>query len=153
MGLVDIGEVARRTGLRPSTLRFYEEAGLVASAGRAGLRRQYGPDALERLAVVRLCREAGFTIRETAALLDTGGGPAWRAIARRKLDDVRAQLAHLDAAATRLEHALTCPSPSLLDCPHFRSAVADRLEEPSAPPSDGAGRGWQDVGVREEASR
>jgi DNA-binding transcriptional MerR regulator len=152
MGLVDIGEVARRTGLPPSTLRYYEEAGLVASAGRAGLRRQYGPDALERLAVIRLCRAAGFTVRETAALLDTAGGPAWRAIARRKLDDVRARLAHLEAAATRLEHALTCPSPNLLDCPHFRWAVAGRLEEASGPPGDGA-RDWQDVGVREEASR
>jgi DNA-binding transcriptional MerR regulator len=142
MALVDIGEVARRTGLPPSTLRYYEDAGLVTSTGRTGLRRQYDRDALERLAVIRLCRDAGFTIRETGALLDTGGGPAWRAIARRKLDDVRAQLAHLEAAATRLEHALTCPSPTLLECSHFRSAVVDRLGPETS--ERGLDPGWQD---------
>lgn len=79
---------------------------------------------LERLAVIVLCRDAGFTVAETRALLGTGGDPEWRTIVETKLGDVRTQRAHLDDVADRLEHALGCPSPSLLACPHFRSAVA-----------------------------
>ena len=48
---MDIGEVAQRARLTASTLRFYEEKGLIRSVGRRGLRRQFKPDVLERLAL------------------------------------------------------------------------------------------------------
>ena len=46
---LDIGEVARRTGTPVSTLRYYDERGLIASIGRVGLRRQFPPDVVEPL--------------------------------------------------------------------------------------------------------
>ena len=51
---MDIAEVVKRSGLPASTLRFYEEKGLIASTGRRGLRRVFKPDVLERLALIKL---------------------------------------------------------------------------------------------------
>ena len=64
---LDIGEVAQRAGIPASTLRFYEEKGLVASVGRRGLRRQYDRDVLERLALIALGRSAGFSLMRSRA--------------------------------------------------------------------------------------
>src|SRR5579884_2118936 len=61
---VDITEVAQRTGLTASTLRFYEEKGLIASIGRRGLHRVFDPKVLERLALIALGRSAGFSLDE-----------------------------------------------------------------------------------------
>lgn len=55
---MDISEVARRSGVPASTLRFYEEKGLIASTGRRGLRRLFPANVLERLALIALGRSA-----------------------------------------------------------------------------------------------
>src|SRR4051812_4380584 len=70
---LDIGEVAKRAAIPASTLRFYEEKGLVASVGRRGLRRQYDPDVLERLALIALGRSAGFALDEIARMFSPTG--------------------------------------------------------------------------------
>ena len=62
--ILDIGEVAKRSGLPVSTLRFYEEKGLIASIGRNGLRRIFDASVLERLALITLGRNAGFSLEE-----------------------------------------------------------------------------------------
>lgn len=67
---LDISEVARRSGLPASTLRFYEERGLIASIGRRGLKRLFSADVVERLALIRLGRLAGFTLEEMASCTD-----------------------------------------------------------------------------------
>jgi DNA-binding transcriptional MerR regulator len=72
---MDIGEVARRSGVPASTLRFYEEKGLIASVGRRGLRRQFGAGVLERLALIALGRSAGFSLDEIARMSGSGGRP------------------------------------------------------------------------------
>ena len=59
---LDIAEVARRSGLPSSTLRFYEEKNLIRSIGRRGLRRLFDPDVLERLALIGLGRASGFSL-------------------------------------------------------------------------------------------
>ena len=72
---MDIAEAARRSGLPASTLRFYEAKGLIASVGRKGLRRVFGPDVLERLALVTLGRAAGFSLDEIAGMFAEDGRP------------------------------------------------------------------------------
>ncbi|HEY1826958.1 MAG TPA: MerR family transcriptional regulator, partial [Acidimicrobiales bacterium] len=119
--LLDIGEVRERTGLPVSTLHFYERHGLIKSAGRVGLRRQYRPEVLEQLAVVVLCQQAGFTLEEIGALLTRGGGGAWKNLVRAKLDQVTAQLESLQQVERGLLHALECPSDNVLRCEHFRA--------------------------------
>jgi DNA-binding transcriptional MerR regulator len=122
--LMDIGEVSRRTGLAPSALRYYEAVGLIRSRARCGLRRQYDAAALERLAVIRLFRQAGFRLAEIKQLLATGGDRSWKALGRAKHEEIGRQIAHLKAVRDQLEHALQCPSPNLFQCPHFRRSLA-----------------------------
>jgi DNA-binding transcriptional MerR regulator len=59
-----IGDVARRTGLATSALRYYERVGLLAPDGRANGKRYYGPGSADRIALILLCQDAGFTLAE-----------------------------------------------------------------------------------------
>ena len=121
MGTLDIAEVAQRSGVPASTLRFYEQKGLIASTGRRGLRRLFNPGVLERLALIALWRTAGFSLREVALLFAPDGQPH---IDRRTLTAKAAQLDRtideLSAARDGLRQAAACPAPSHLECPNFR---------------------------------
>jgi DNA-binding transcriptional MerR regulator len=128
--LLDIGEVAARSGMAASALRFYERQEIIVSADRKGLRRQFRPDVLTTLAVVAMCRQAGFTLEEIKALLATGGRPAWKAFAAAKRDELRAQSARLSDMADQLDHALGCPSRNVFDCEHFQAALDGALPGP-----------------------
>ena len=141
-GLLDIGEVAARSGMAASALRFYERELIIASADRKGLRRQFRPEVLTTLGVVAVCRRAGFTLEEIKALLATGGRPTWKSFVVRKRDELRAQAEHLGTIADQLEHALDCPSANVFDCEHFRAALHEALpvaQERSASATVGAG--------------
>ena len=70
---MDIAEVSRRSGLAASTLRFYEDKGLIRSNGRIGLRRVFDPAVLERLVLISLGRTAGFSLDEIALMLTPDG--------------------------------------------------------------------------------
>src|SRR3954469_24066263 len=72
---LDITEVAERSGVPASTLRYYEERGLVATTGRRGLRRLFDPGVLERLALIALGRAAGFSLDEIARMFAPDGRP------------------------------------------------------------------------------
>src|SRR5262252_10839221 len=67
--LVAIDELGRRTGLASSALRYYERAGLLSPTARARGRRHYASSSVERVALIQLCQDAGFTLREIRALL------------------------------------------------------------------------------------
>jgi DNA-binding transcriptional MerR regulator len=121
MKWLDIAEVASRSGLPPSTLRFYEGKGLIASVGRHGLRRLFAPDVLERLALITLGRTAGFALDDLATLFRPGARPR---IDRRRLaakaDELDRTIRQLTAVREGLRHAATCPAPSHLECPTFQ---------------------------------
>jgi DNA-binding transcriptional MerR regulator len=131
LGLLDIGEVAARSGMATSALRYYEREQIITSVDRKGLRRQFRPEVLTTLGVVAMCRRAGFTLEEIKLVLATGGRSAWKAFVARKRDELRAQADHLDAIADQLDHALDCPSPNVFDCEHFQAALEAAL--PVAP--------------------
>ncbi|MCA3187209.1 MAG: helix-turn-helix domain-containing protein [Cupriavidus sp.] len=121
MNPLDIGDVARQSGVPASALRYYEEKGLIASTGRRGLRRQYAPDVLDRLALVALGRAAGFSLDEIAGMLSRDGQVR---IDRRKLadkaDDLDRTIRQLTAMRDGLRHAAACPAPGHIACPTFR---------------------------------
>ena len=125
--MLDIGEVAEASGLAPSALRFYERRGLLTSPARNGLRRTYHPDVIERLGLIVAAREVGFSVREIGELLDTTDGPALRALLASKVAELDQRLERLVAMRDRLAHAVDCPSPTLLGCPHFRRGVRAAL--------------------------
>lgn len=119
--LLDIGEVARKSGLSPATLRFYEEKGLIAPVGRRGLRRLYEATVLERLALVALGRTAGFTLAEIGPMLGTGSTPALdRQMLIEKADELDRTISRLVAMRDGLRHAAACPAPRHIECPTFR---------------------------------
>ena len=121
MAELDIAAVARRTGLAASTLRFYEEKGLIRAIGRSGLRRVFDAKVLDRLALIALGRAAGFTLDEIAPMLGSGPAPRIeRAVLARRADALDLELERLRAVRDGLRHASACPAPSHLECPTFR---------------------------------
>ena len=114
--LLSITQVREATGLESSALRYYEKAGLITPAGRAGGRRQYESDVLQRLAVVALLQEVGFTIAEISELLNRRGKARWRSLADEKLIEVDAHLERVTAARELLAAALACECSSLESC-------------------------------------
>ncbi|KVC72976.1 helix-turn-helix domain-containing protein [Burkholderia ubonensis] len=124
MGRLDIADVARHAGLPASTLRYYEEKGLIASNGRRGLRRQYDPAVLQRLALIALGREAGFSLDEIGAMFGAGGEPEIdRAKLDAKADELDRTIRRLSAVRDGLRHAAACPAPSHLQCPSFQKLL------------------------------
>jgi len=117
---LDITEVAQRSGVPASTLRFYEEKGLIASVGRRGLRRLFDPGVLERLALVALGRAAGFSLDEIALMFAPDGRPRIdRQMLAAKAAELDGTIRKLSAMRDGLRHAATCPAPSHLECPTF----------------------------------
>ncbi|WP_334189091.1 helix-turn-helix domain-containing protein [Noviherbaspirillum sp.] len=118
---MDISEVAQRSGVPASTLRFYEEKGLIVSVGRRGLRRLFSPDVLERLALIALGRTAGFSLDEIARMFAPDGLPQIdRKMLARKADELDRTIRTLSAVRDGLRHAAVCPAPSHMECPTFR---------------------------------
>ena len=118
---MDIAQVARRSGVAASALRFYEARGLIESTGRHGLRRLFDESVLDRLALVSLGRAAGFSLDEIAAMLGRRGTPVIdRDALSARADDLDATIARLQGLRDALRHAAVCPAPSHLECPTFR---------------------------------
>nr|WP_284331101.1 helix-turn-helix domain-containing protein [Dyella flagellata] len=118
---MDIAEVVQRSGVPASTLRFYEEKGLISSVGRHGLRRLFDAGVLERLALIALGRAAGFSLDEVAKVFTPRGRPR---IDRQMLADKATELDNtirrLVAMRDGLRHAAACPAASHMECPTFR---------------------------------
>ena len=129
--VLDIAELGRRTATAPSALRYYERLGLLSPSGRAGGRRKYAPSAAERVAMIRLCQDCGFSLAEITKLLRTHAGrrAAWARYAQEKVDELEHHISEAEQAKALLEHALRCPAPDLLTCPHFQSELQARLVE------------------------
>ncbi len=124
MKLLDIVEVSRQAGLPASTLRFYEEKGLIASLGRRGLRRLFAPDVLERLSLIALGRTAGLSLEEIAAMFAPDGRlKIRRELLAAKADDLDRTIRRMAAMRDGLRHAAVCKAPSHLECPTFRRLV------------------------------
>ncbi|SDP34546.1 DNA-binding transcriptional regulator, MerR family [Streptomyces sp. cf386] len=124
---LDIAEVARRAGVPASTLRYYEERGLIASIGRRGLRRQYHPGVLERLALIAMGRTAGFSLDEIARMFAPDGRPDLdRQLLATKADELDRRIRELALLRDSLRHAAACPAPSHMECPTFRRLLKGR---------------------------
>jgi DNA-binding transcriptional MerR regulator len=118
---MDIAEVAKKAGMPASTLRYYEEKGLITSVGRQGLRRLFTPDVLDQLALIALGQAAGFSLDDIRAMFSPGGQPR---IDRKKLttkaDELDGTIKRLKAMRNGLRHAAVCPAPSHAECPTFQ---------------------------------
>lgn len=122
---MDIAEVAKRSGIPASTLRFYDEKGLIVAVGRRGLRRVFDASVLERLALIALARSAGFSLDEIARMFAPDGHPQIdRAALAAKAEQLDETIRKLSAMRDGLRHAAVCSAPSHLECPKFRRLLA-----------------------------
>ena len=119
--MLDITEVARCSGVPASTLRFYEEKGLIASIGRRGLHRLFDSGVLERLALISLGRASGFSLDEIALMFAPDGRPRIdRQMLAAKAEELDRAIRELSAMRDGLRHAAACAAPSYMECPTFR---------------------------------
>jgi MerR family transcriptional regulator, redox-sensitive transcriptional activator SoxR len=115
-----IREVARRAGLRPSAVRYYERIGLLRPIPRAGGQRRYDPVALHRLSAIRLAQRAGFSLDEIKRLFDAErlpGGAGWRTLVESKLSEVRARMDEFRVMERMLLESLDCGCEAFDECP------------------------------------
>ncbi|MEP7295934.1 MAG: helix-turn-helix domain-containing protein [Burkholderiales bacterium] len=130
---MDIAEVAKRAGVPASTLRFYEEKGLIASVGREGLRRRFAPRVMDQLALIALGQAAGFSLGEIRTMFSPDGRTSIdKRMLAAKADEIDATVKRLKAMSHGLRHAAVCPAPSHAECPTFqrllRAAGAGAIE-------------------------
>lgn len=116
--LLTIGEVARRADVPPTTLRYYEQIGLLISPSRVGGQRRYDESVLARLEVIRMCKLAGFSLDEMVLLFtdNAPGRQVSRALAEAKLAEIDSRIASLVSARQVIEWGMACTCPSINDC-------------------------------------
>ncbi|GLO12529.1 hypothetical protein PPUJ20028_11100 [Pseudomonas putida] len=135
---MDIADVAKRTGVPASTLRYYEKKGLLKSLAGRGQRRQFAADVADRLALIALGQAAGFSLDEVGAMLVDLHVD--RQMLMTKADELDARIRRLQAMSKGLRHAAQCPEEDHLTCPKFQrlmklsaaGALSERQERTKA---------------------
>jgi DNA-binding transcriptional MerR regulator len=118
---MDIAEVAKKSGVPASTLRFYEEKGLISSIGRQGLRRLFAPGVVDQLSVIALGQAAGFSLEEIKTMFSQDGQlDIDRQFLSRKADELDQTIKRFKAMSNGLRHAAECPAPNHAACPKFQ---------------------------------
>lgn len=137
-----IGEVARRSGITASAIRYYESLGLLPEPPREGGKRRYDASVLEWLSLIALAREAGFTMAEIKRLVTgfvPGTRPAarWQELATRKLAEIDAMVARAERMRAVLRVSLDCGCFRLEDCTALLEAQSAGGENPCVMPAKG----------------
>lgn len=135
---MDISQVAKRTGVAASTLRYYEKQGLIRSLGRQGARRVFAPSVVQQLALISLGQAAGLSLEEIRQMFTPGGAlQVDRDLLRRKAEEIDGLIQQLTAMSRGLRHAADCPASSHTECPSFQKlliqAAGGALPKRSAP--------------------
>jgi len=118
---LDIGEVVHLTGVPPSTLRFYEEKGLIRSIGRHGLRRLFSSHVVQQLEFIALARHAGLTLEEITAMFTTEGKLLVnRQFLLEKAREIERSIQRFKAIRNTLLHVAKCSAPNHMECPKFQ---------------------------------
>ncbi|MEM5478134.1 helix-turn-helix domain-containing protein [Pacificibacter sp. AS14] len=121
MKFLDIGVLSKKSGVPPSTLRYYEEIGLIQSVGRHGLRRQFDTPAVTQLALISLGKMAGFSLEDIKGMFAKDGSPQLpRAELHLRADDLDDQIRGLSRLRDALRHVADCPAETHMDCPKFK---------------------------------
>jgi len=144
---MDIAEVAKASGLPASTLRFYEEKGLIQSSGRSGLRRLFSANVIERLTLIALGRSAGFLLDEIGEMFTPEGPDINRTLLLAKADELDRKIKELTSMRDGLRHAAACNAPNHFECPKFlrllRVAGKNRVRPPNKLKDNKLKRGTQ----------
>ena len=121
-GLLTIGEVARRSGVRASALRFYEDRGLIASERAGSGHRRYGRAVLRRVAFIVFAQRIGLSLEEVAAQLALLPGNKvpergdWAKLSRSWTRRIDERIAELERLRDGLTQCIGCGCLSLQQC-------------------------------------
>lgn len=116
-----IGEIANRAGIAASTIRYYEQIGLLPLAMRVSGKRRYELEILQKIRLIRLAKQAGLSIEEIQTLLhdfpeDTSPSVRWTTLAQAKIIELDERMAQIQEMKVLLEKTLMCECPTLDDC-------------------------------------
>lgn len=128
---MDINAVSKACGLPASTLRFYEEKGLIKSQGRKGLRRLFDAGVLEKLALISLGGRAGFSLDEMRAMFSSGRREINRTLLSAKADELDKKIKELTSMRDGLRHAAQCSAPDHFSCPKFLRLLRIAQKKPA----------------------
>jgi DNA-binding transcriptional MerR regulator len=123
---LSIGELSERTGVPATTLRYYDDLGLVRAAGRAAGRRRYAASAVRDVGLILFFREIGFSLAEIGRFL-AGERQSQREMMDRKLAELAEQAHRIEVARTALEHGRQCPAGEPMKCSRFWSIIEGRM--------------------------
>ncbi len=128
--MLDISELSRQSGFAASKLRYYEEVGLIRSAGRKGLKRLYAEEVKTRLAIIKLGQVAGFSLAEIRAVIGAEGQPDLdRGMLAQKAEEIDRQIRHLTDLRDGLRHIQRCSAERHLECPKFQRILRITLNK------------------------
>ena len=128
-----VGRVAKRCGIKVSTLHFYEQKGLIQSYRNAGNQRRYKAEIVRRVAVIKAAQKVGFTleeIKQTFALLPNNRTPNvddWEQLSKGWHEALNARIAYLENLRDLLTGCIGCGCLSMKACPIYNSD--DRIGE------------------------
>lgn len=111
-----IGELAERTGIAASAIRYYEEKKLLRTPRRVSGRRVFDDDAIAELTVVQLAKDAGFTLAEIRQLVNDFPVSRWKRLAEKKLRDIELASSRLRMMTMLLEKLIKCQCFDLETC-------------------------------------
>ena len=121
--ILSIGEVAERAGVRASAIRYYESLGVLPEPQRENGQRRYPPEAIERVRVIGVAQQAGFSLPEIRALLESSDqgqvSNQLKTLAERKLPEVEELIVRAQAMKAWLETATGCNCSTLDVCALF----------------------------------
>lgn len=121
---LDIGEVAKIMGVPTSTIRFYEEKGLVKSSSRNGLRRQFKSHVLEQMEFISLGQHAGLSLDDIRSMFTAEGKlQVNREFLIGKADEMEKSIQRLSAVRNTLLHVAKCSAPNHMECPKFQKLL------------------------------
>ncbi|MEE1675843.1 helix-turn-helix domain-containing protein [Agarivorans aestuarii] len=128
---MDIAEVVKASGLSASTLRYYEQQGLIKSNSRKGLRRQFSTKVMEQLAFIALASQAGFSLLEIKSMLSPSGPIIDRDKLNAKADELDKTIKALTTMRDGLRHSAKCKAPNHFECPTFRRLLNIAVKKPA----------------------
>ena len=124
MGSIDISQLAKKSGIPASTLRFYEEKNLIKSIGRNGLKRIFDTYVLEQLEFIALGQRAGFSLEDIQSMTTTKGRyEVNRECLTAKANEIAQRVQQLIAIQRCLEHAAKCTAEKHSECPKFQKLL------------------------------
>lgn len=113
---LSIGAIADQSGVSVSTVRYYDEIGIISATSRVGGKRRFSPDAVGRICFIRRAQEAGFSLEETRTILDDTAGD-WLDVVDTKQAELEERRTRLDVMISLLDEIRRCGCDAVADCP------------------------------------